>query len=223
MNTAVADPVAAPIPASAEAVSAPAPVAATIPAPEPTALKAGTRLLVEDSKPSEVIATDAAKTETKVDAPVTEWALKAPEGATITETDLKGVESFAKANGLTQAQAEKILARDMSFRTAAEQAQKAEVDAVGDTWLKQAQEHPEIGGKNLDAAVANAKRVLQAIATPEERKAIAESPFANNPMFLAMMNRAAKLLPQEDTVHASAGSQQAPLNAAQILYPNKYR
>lgn len=217
--------------AASPAVSAPAAPAApagqngtpagvvtpTIEAAAPAA-KAG--LLADTPKTAETVKIAA------IDTPPATITLKGAEGQTIDDATLRAVETFAKDAGLSQAQAEKILAREVAGRTASETAwkesQKAEVAKVGDTWRAEAEKHPEIGGDKLPAAIESAKRALAAYATPEERKAIADSPFANNPMFIAIMSRAAKGLPAEDVVHAGAGGA-APKTGPQVLYPMYYK
>ncbi len=156
-------------------------------------------------------------------APAAAVTLKAPEGQTIDDATLRAVEAFAKDAGLSQKQAETLLAREVKGRSESEAAWKAsqvaEVAKVADTWRAEAEKHPEIGGDKLPGAIANAKRALAAFATPEERKAIADSPFANNPMFIAIMSRAAKGLPAEDVIHAGAGGKVPPTSAVDVLYP----
>lgn len=235
MSTAAIDPVstpAAPAPAAAAPVPTSAPVATTAGVAAQTSTTAAaapavpTRLLGEDTKavasdatapvdgkPAEVVA-EAAK------ADAAAWELKAPEGSDLPAEAVKAAETFAKENGLTQAQAEKILARDIAGRTASLESQKADIAKTGDVWLEEAKKHPEIGGDKLPAAVANAKRAMQAMCTAEERQAIANSPFANNPMFIAIMNRAAGFLPAEDTIHTGAGAV-TETNAARIMYGNR--
>ncbi len=198
------------------AIAPAAPAATSVPAGQP----AGAVATPVDGKPA-VVAGATAPVETgktglladpapaAVDTKPVEITLKAPEGQTIDDATLRAVEAFAKDAGLSQAQAEKILARETKGRTEAETAwktaQAAEVAKVGDTWRAEAEKHPEIGGEKLPAAIASAKRALAAWATPEERAAIANSPFANNPMFIAIMSRAAARLPAEDVVHPGSG------------------
>ncbi len=233
MSTALADAVApaagtpapAAAPTSPAAVSAPAAVETKAASP---VAQAPTRLLADAPAPTAPAPTDSVPAEIVAAAPVT---LKAPEGATWNEAQAataKEIEAFAKDAGISQAAAEKLLAREAAQAETRTAAQAKEVEAVGNTWLEQAKAHPEIGGDKLDAAVANAKRALGAWATPEERRAIAESPFANNPLFLAILNRAAKALPTEDTIHSAAGSAAAAQpktagDAARALYPGYYK
>ncbi len=202
----------------APTIAAAAPAAPAAPA-EPAA-KAG--LLAET--PAAPAVADA-KPAAVADAKPVEITLKAPEGQTIDDATLRAVESFAKDAGLSQKQAEAILARETKGRSEAETAwkaaQTAEVSKVADTWRAEAEKHPEIGGDKLPAAIEGAKRALAAYATPEERKAIADSPFANNPMFIAIMSRAAKGLPAEDKVHAGAasGGKSHETDPVNVLYP----
>ncbi len=213
--------VAAPSGQPAGAVGAQAVVASgTAAAPAAPAAKTG--LLADapaatDGKPAAV-----------ADAKPVEITLKAPEGQTIDDATLRAVEAFAKDAGLSQKQAEAILARETKGRSEAETAwkasQAAEVAKVADTWRAEAEKHPEIGGDKLPAAIEGAKRALAAYATPEERKAIADSPFANNPMFIAIMSRAAKGLPAEDKVHAGGAHGGKPqATGPQVLYPMYYK
>lgn len=221
-----AETVAAPVMAAPAAV-APATPAATVPAagaaaPVAAVAKPGgavgaaapaSSLLAETVKP------DAASPAKPADAKPVDWKLTAPEGVTLAAEDVGAIEAFAKENGLSQAQAEKVLARDVASRAAAESARQTQATTIGETWRAEAEKHPEIGGAKLPAAVEAAKRALAVYATPEERKAIADSPFGSNPMFIAIMARAGKGVPVEDTVHTGAGPV-TERNPARILYPN---
>ncbi|MES2531931.1 MAG: hypothetical protein V4636_12915 [Pseudomonadota bacterium] len=177
--------------------------------------------------PKPLLATEttaAQSTATPVtDAPPAEILLKAPEGVEMAATDLAAITSFAKDNGLSQKQAEAILARDVAGRKAGEEARQTEVRTIGESWRQEAEKHPEIGGDKLPAAIASAKRALMAHASADERAAISNSPFGNNPIFLAIMARVGARL-TEDTVHAGGPSgQTAPAKTpGQIMYPHLY-
>ncbi len=154
-----------------------------------------------DGQPAAVPAADAAKG-TAEPAKADDWKLEAPKDVTVDAKDLTAAETFAKANGLTKAQAEKVLARDLELRTANSEAQKLQIktaeDTAANTFAEQVEKHPELGGTHLPQTIANAKRALTAFATPEERKAILASPFGNHPVLIAILNRAAASLPAED-------------------------
>ncbi len=155
------------------------------------------------------------------DAPPVEIVLKAPEGVDVPAADLTAVTEFAKANKLSQAQADAILSRDIASRKASAEAQAQEVRTIGETWSQQAKEHPEIGGDKLPGAIAAAKRALMVHANAEERAMIDASPFGSNPTFLAIMARVGARL-TEDTVHAGNTGATAPKSPGEIMYPHLY-
>ncbi len=194
---AVATPVAAATPPS-PATPSPAPVAATPAAPATPATPAA----VVDGAPAAI-------------------TLQAPEGVEIADADLSALTAFATENKLSQAQADKMLAREIAGRTAATEATKAQAESLGQQWMDEAKAHPEIGGEKLTAALANAQRALSVYATAEERAAIAASPFANNPMFIAIMSRAAKGLAEDGVPLGSSPA--ATKVGPQVLYPMYYK
>jgi hypothetical protein len=176
------------------------------------------RLLAD--KPVDPKAAETVKVEAIKPADIT---LKAPEGVEIVDADLRSIEAFAKENGLSQAQAEKILARDLEGRTALKTSREAEITKASDTWLEQTKALPEFAGDKLGPAVENAKRAMVDIYTPEERKLIAESAFANHPLLLKALARHGASLPKEDTIHAGAAKAEAARTGPQILYPMYYK
>lgn len=222
--------------ATPAAVSAPAPVAAPAKAPissltvtqqtpAPAAVAETVKVpAIADpaaAKPADAAATPAAETKPAT----TEWSLKAPEGAAISADDLKAVEAFAKDNGYSVAQAEKLLGRDLAQRAAAQAAQEAETKSIGQTWLDQAKADPVIGGDKFAATQEAAKQGMMAVLTPEQRQLIADSPFANNPLWLSAMAKVASLLPKEDTLQAgaTAGAAVSGKTGPQVLYPMYYK
>lgn len=208
-ETAPAVPVQTPaVAAATPAVPAPASTAtAPAPAVSATAQPVAARLL-GDEKPATPAAEPAKVEAPKAEAPkAAEWTLTAPKDTPITAERAKAIETFAKAEGMNQAQAEKIMAREAG-----------EVSAIGKTWHEQCLSHPEIGGANYDGAIDNANRALAQFATPEERATIMASEFRKNPLFIAILNRAGKTLTREDTVITSTPAPAAKMSAAQRIY-----
>lgn len=215
-------------PVNAPVASQTGAAAAISPAVAPVAKVAAPIRLLGDDATAPVAAAEtavAAAAPAKAEAPA-DWTIEAPKDVTIAADDLKAVETFSKENGLTKVQAEKVLSRDIAARAALTAKAQADVESIGATWHAEAQKHPEIGGDKLAGAVANANKALAKYATPEERAAIKASPFANNPLFIAILNRAARGLPQEDTMHVDAGAaaSERPMTAeqaAQRMYAKK--
>lgn len=193
--------------AAAPAPAAVAPVVAAAAKPaEPAAIK-----------PETVV---AAATPPATDSKPVEITLKAPEGSPLSAEDIAGIQSFAKDNGLSQAQAEKIMARDISGRTAASAQIQAQADAASAKWRADSEAHPVIGGANLKATVAEAQRALAHLLPADRRQAIADSPYANHPDLLLLLKNAAALLPKEDVVHPGSAdsTKSGPVNPAHTIY-----
>lgn len=227
---------------SAETVAAPAitaPAVAASATPAAPVVSAGAVAQAVAAKPGEAVVAaapaaglladttakiEAAPADKAVEAPKTDWKLTAPEGVTLAAEDIGAIEAFAKENGLSQAQAEKVLARDVASRATADAARETQATTIGETWRQETEAHPEIGGAKLPAAIEAAKRALAVGWTPEERKAIADSPFANNPMFIAGLSRLAAHLKSEDGVPSGgSASHAAETNPAKIMYPHLYK
>ena len=212
-------PVAASVPGpSATPAAAPTapPVAAPAAAIPPTS---ATEKPATPAAPKRILTTDAPAEAAKEGAtapPAPDWKLDMPKDAPFHETEFKALTETAKKAGLTQVQAEALVKHRVEQT-------HAEINRVNDLWYDQVSKDPEIGGQNLATTVANAKRALAAWATPDERKAIANSPFANNPMFLKILNRAAAALPTEDKAipgNATSAPERpmTPEGAAQVMY-----
>lgn len=190
----------APVAAPAAAVPAAAPVAApaapVAKAPEAAAAPVAPRRLIMDAEAPKAEATTAKAPEAAKPA---DWTLEIPKDSLLTKDEFAGLETYAKGAGLDKDKATALA------KTIAEQ-RTAEVSRTNDLWYTQSMSDPEIGGEKMPATVANVQRALAAYATPDERKAIANSPFANNPLFLRILNRAASGVPTEDKIIAGGTS-----------------
>lgn len=210
----------------------PAPVAAApaAKAAEPAAAAAPAKLLGDapaTDKTAAVPGADAAKNDPAAPK-ASDWTLTIVDGSPLSVEDGQALEALAKKHGMTEAQAKAILERDVAKATestkAAETARVQAADKIASDWYAQAQADTEIGGDKLPIATANAKRALLAFATADERKAISDSPFANNPLFLRILNRAAAALPKEDTVHqGGAPKSDGPIDPAAAIYGSRRR
>lgn len=198
---------------AATVAQSPAPVAPTEPAKvEAVAAPVAPKRLITDA------AVEAPKVEAAkpAEAAPVEYKLVIPEGSPLAKSEVEAVTSLAKEYKLTPAQAQQVL-------TGRHQAQLAEIARTNDAWYAESMADPEIGGDKMQASIANVQKALATYAKPEERKAIANSPFANNALFLRIMNRVAAGMPAEDTIHNSTPANtlqfpSTPDQAAKVMY-----
>jgi len=203
------------------AAAAPAAKPADKPADAPAAPARPKTLIVEDEPAAAEKPADKAAEPAKVEeVKPADWKLEAPKDAGLDPADVAALDKSFKSVGLDKTKAQALLNEHAAM-------QKAQVNRAYEVWHDEAMKDPEIGGEKMTATLANVKRALGAFATTDERKAIANSPFANNPLFLRILNRAAAALPTEDATKVVGGQpvgKQMPTNlqeAINLMYPKK--
>lgn len=205
----------APAPASGEPAKGATP-ASTAPAAKPKSLLE--KALDAEAKPADGKPAEPAKAEPAAKAD--DWTLEAPKDTTVAPDALKAVQDFAKAEGLSKAQAEKLLAREVASEASRAAAQKAQLDEVANTLAAQVEAHPELGGQHLAATLDSAKRAMVAIFSPEERKAIVASPLGNHPLLIKALAFAAKGI-AEDRIHSAPTAADPVVDGAKLMYGSR--
>jgi hypothetical protein len=157
-----------------------------------------------------------AKTETEGATPEKYEDLRIPEGVTGNETDLGEFASFVKEEGLSPAQAQKLL--DLGgekLRAITEASNKVWLDRQA-SWEADVKKDPAIGGRAYERNVAEARRVFipgksnPLISTAEEahalKRALCHTGAGSNPAVVRLFIRAGRLI--------QARAAQAKLNDA---------
>lgn len=240
MPAAVADPPVVPVvapvaPVAAVPTPAPAPVAPVVdakpaaPAPveaaKPSLLDSATKPAdkpVDAVKPIDPKPTDAKP----VDTPA-EIVLKAPEGVEVSADELKGVTEFAKAQGLTQKQAEAQLGRELAARGAADRAQAALMTKTLDESRKSFESDPDYGGPKLQESLQSAKRGLDYVMpngkplVPAELKPLILQHFGDSAPVLKLLSNLGSLLREDQPPGTGNFSQAARKTDAELFYPTK--
>lgn len=140
------------------------------------------------------------------------YELVIPDGGLLEQSDLDAFAAAAKAKGLTNEQAQAALT---------EHAQALEAQAT--RFLETTQAHPEVGGANLEAAQANAQRVLEKFlpaATPEGaelRKAMDKSGYGNYAPFVVLLSRIGRAM-SEDQPMSGTRTGGARRSHAEVLF-----
>ncbi len=149
-----------------------------------------------------------------------EIKLTVPKDAPLTEDHVKSVAEFAKSNGLTQAQAEKVLARDADSakakaaeaKTAQEQAkvqQFQQMEKVKADGAKLFQQDADFGGAKYEQSVQDAKATIAKYADPELQKFLGTHPLGSDPLVLRMLARIGANLREDPARGGTAGTDQS--------------
>ena len=194
--TLLADPAAAPAaPAAEPAKEAPATEA---PADEPAEKS--------EEKPAE-----------KPVAPAEYEAFKLPEGYTMDEELGGDLKTFAKANNLTQEQAQALA--DLGAKQA-QKFQATQADALAQartTWEAEAKADKEYGGDKFGENLAVAQKAMAAYASPELKTLLNQTGLGSHPEFIRLMVKAGQAI-SEDRLDTGRQAPVASKSAADRLY-----
>ncbi len=172
-----------------------APVVAAVEAAKPATVLGSDK---PADKPVEKTGEQPADPKASEPAPIT---LKAPEGTEVAAADLEAVAAFAKEQGLNQAQAEKVLARDLANRQAiAEQSQAALRHEADTTWVNEIKADAEIGGAKFAESCEIAKRGLEAFGTPKLKQILNETGLGNHPEMVRTFVKIGRLLADDKLI-----------------------
>ena len=158
-------------------------------------------------------------TPTATETTTSTMKLTVPDGIKVEPERLKEIESFAKANSLSEAQAQKILDRDVEAQKASQAREIDEVVKIGNQWAAECEADAEIGGAKLAQTAEQSRRALIHYMTPDERKAFMASPLRNHPWILKFASRVGADLGERRTVQTDTQKPlPAPTSAAQDIY-----
>lgn len=179
--------------------------------------------LLTGEEPKEVSSEPGDKTpqdpaEQKPEVPA-EYDLKLPEGAFLKDEQVAQVASFAKEQGLTQAQAQAFLERENATQGAWKESQAAEVRQTVDGWYKATESDAEVGGQAFKESVLAAHRAIERFGTPALKQAFEESGLGNHPELVRIFSRIGKAM-SDDKLVLSGSQPSQPRAPEDVLYGN---
>jgi len=136
------------------------------------------------------------------------YELKLPEGVKLDGKLIEDVASYAKENGLSNEQAQKLLDRQSGAVIAHNQTLLNEYQAQIKTWQDVAMADKEIGGDNLKASQELAFRAVDKYGGEAFRKILVDTGYEHHPEVLRAFSRIGKAM-AEDRMHNPA-SQPGP-------------
>lgn len=167
-------------------------------------------------------------------APEAYAAFTLPEGHNPEAPWVSELSTYAKAQNLTQDQAQALVDLNVTqatrllgeFAQANKDTPVMAKDHWAKTWSDQTTADAEIGGTNLQATMAMSTRVFQTFGSPELGTFLAETGLAHHPELIRFMHKVGKAV-SEDVLVVPAGGQaksqaRGKDNAAKakVLYPN---
>lgn len=153
--------------------------------------------------------------------PIEYTPFQAPEGVALDEAFIGEFAEVAKADGLTQEQAQKYVDLGIKQSQNMVKAVQDHIAAQSKTWEAEVRADKDIGGDKLAANLAVAQRALSTFDKGGEVKALLDrSGLGNNPAIIRMFVAAGNAI-SEDRIGAGQAEPKAqPRSAASILYPD---
>ncbi|AGA72646.1 MULTISPECIES: hypothetical protein [Pseudomonas] len=142
-----------------------------------------------------------------------------PEGYAMSDQQLAEVSPLFKELGLTQEQADKLVAFDAKRTLAAEQAGLEQRQGLVTGWEKSLREDAAFGGANFDANVGVAQKALAQFGTPELSTMLKESGLGSHPEVVRLFHRIGQQL-AEGQLHSGSGNNTRKSNE-EVFYGKK--
>lgn len=150
------------------------------------------------------------------------YELKMPDGSPLDKEAITRVENFAKANKLSNEEAQQVLeVENTAVKTFADK-QQADMEQTKKTWLDQSTNDKEFGGENLGKNVELSRRVVDKFGSQEFRNALNETGLGNHPELIRMLSRIGKAIGEDELVIGRTGAKpEDKPDVAKKLYPNQ--
>jgi hypothetical protein len=177
-----------------------------------------------DDKPKEApVSTKEAPVspkETPISDNTEKYELKLPEGSFLKQDAVEDVINFAKENGLSKDQAQKILDKESVLLKNQLDSQLKTYKTQVEQWAKDVKDDPEIGGNNFNESIELSKRGLHRIASPELIKLIDETGYGNHIELVRAFRKLEKMFADDKIIHPGAQAAKQK-TAVEIMFGSK--
>lgn len=128
------------------------------------------------------------------------YDLKIPKDSILDEGHIEKVTAFAKANKLTNDEAQGILDKDNAFKASVIEGQQEELAKSQAAWIEEAKKDTEIGGDKFAENAALAQRVVDKFGTPAFKKALIDSGLGDHPEVIRIFQRMGKQMKDDEFI-----------------------
>lgn len=136
----------------------------------------------------------------KPDGPPEKYEFSAPEGVELDAAALEKFEPLARELGLTQEQANKLVALQAELVAQ----QQTNMVAMREAWKSESENDKEIGGDAFKPSMKAAQQALSKFGTPELRAALDATGMGNHPELVRLMARVGKAMADDSFIKGDA-------------------
>lgn len=155
------------------------------------------------------------------------YDLTLPDGSLVDAAGVERIAAYAKAQGLSQPQAQALLERESGNAAAVKEGQAAQLEQAKKVWLAAASTDKEFGGDSFPKNAELSKRVIARYGSDALKAALDETGLGNHPELVRMLVRIGKAMSEDQLVIAGQAAGGEVKDAATVLYgpegaqPNK--
>lgn len=142
------------------------------------------------------------------------YELKLPANSPVEPSRLASIEAEAKAQGLTQEQAQALVDREHKVVTDLVETHRTRVDA----WLQECTADKEIGGPEINRNIELSKRVVDTYGSPLLKQYLDSSGLGQHPELVRLLVRIGKASGEDRLVRGGSGPQKTTKSAADLLF-----
>lgn len=169
----------------------------------------------ETPPPTEETKQEEAKPE---DAIVPEkYELKLPENSLLSKEVINDISAYAKAEKLTNAQAQKLLERESTAVNNYHSKLREDMQSQTQNWFEDVKNDKELGGQNFNQTAELAKRVMDQFGDDQLKKELNETGLGNHPGLIRLLVKIGKNM-SEDKFVAGQNHTGSAMSAAEVLY-----
>lgn len=149
---------------------------------------------------AEAETTAKAAAEAQAKLPPEQYELQLPKDSLLEAAHVEQIAAFAKAQGLSQTQAQAILNRESQAAASLEASQATLLKDQAQTWLDTAAKDPEIGGEAFPRHAELTKRFTDTFGSEALRQALDATGLGNHPEFIRLAYRVAQTMTDDQWV-----------------------
>jgi len=148
-----------------------------------------------------------------------ELAINAPDGVEIDSALADAALPVFQKHNIPQEAVDELTAEFAKHQAAQAENLETQLEATRNQWLDDSKADKDFGGDNFDENAGKAKRVIDAVGTPELKKLFEDSGLGNHPEMIRMTLKIAPMvLEDESTGGGPAGNRGG--DAASRMYPD---
>lgn len=144
------------------------------------------------------------------------YDFKMPDGMELDAEIGETLKEFAKEKNLSAEEAQKLV--DLGVKMREKEAAAYQIEQT--KWVEQIKADPEMGGAQLEANVAVAKKAVEAFGTPELKQLLDSTGFGNHPEVVRTFYKIGKAI-SEDKLVVGQGKPRGNVDPAKRLFPNQ--